>query len=429
MLPDYRLEREIGSGGMGRVFLATDLTLNCPVAVKLLRPELDTAHTADAFLREAQLMARVQHPNVVTIHHAPPKAGLHYYIMEFIDGPTLEQRLEQGPLHRGDAVGVGRGLLAGLENVHRAGIVHRDIKPSNVFVVGDPPLAKLSDFGIARGPSPGGSRVGTPEYMSPEQLNGEPVTTRSDLYQVGAVLYEAITADRFPPSGKNASWRRVPWLLARVLRRATQVDPAARWPDARRFRYVWRRTTIVPYLVRAAMLAIGGIIVGSGLVIAILQILQGGAKPGALAVVLPRFSYVGPAAQRPVADSLVELLRDELRGQPEVSVSASSWWLFRSTPSLVIRGRAEIAKDTIRVRLEDRSEVRAPLAAWATLRDSLTYRILLAVWDAKSPLARSLPVAALPRSADGLARFLEAERLVGAGKWENAGLAYAQSNR
>ena len=159
--PDYRLERELGSGGMGRVFLATDLTLNCPVALKLLRPELATAHAADAFTREAQLMARINHPNVVAIHHAYSKAGLHYYIMEFIDGPTLEQRLERGPLARNDVVRLGRDLLDGLESVHRAGIVHRDIKPSNVFVMGDPLRAKLSDFGIARAPSPAPDRKST----------------------------------------------------------------------------------------------------------------------------------------------------------------------------------------------------------------------------------------------------------------------------
>src|SRR3989442_15428986 len=190
---------------MGRVFLATDLTLNCPVALKLLRPELATAHAADAFTREARLMARIQHPNVVAIHHAYSKAGLHYYIMEFVDGPTLEQRLERGPLARNDVVRLGRDLLDGLESVHRAGIVPRDIKPSNGLAIGDPPPAKPSDFGIARAPSPappppppphrrsGGPRRGSPGYMAPEEKTRYPLPPPNAVFTVGATIYDALT--------------------------------------------------------------------------------------------------------------------------------------------------------------------------------------------------------------------------------------------
>ena len=446
LLPDYRLERELGRGGMGIVFLATDLTLNCPVAVKVLRLELDTAHTAAAFVREAQLMARVRHPNVVSIHHAYSTAGLHYYIMEYIAGPTLEQRLESGPLKRGGAVKFGRDLLDGLESVHDAGVVHRDIKPSNVFLVGNPIRAKLADFGIARAPSPAprpphgraeGSGEGTPGYMAPEQIIGDPVTPRTDLHSAGAVLYEAITAQRFPPYFEHASWKRVPWLVARVLRRATQLDPAARWPDAREFRRALWRTRIIPYLVRAAMLAIGGIIVGAAVVLAIAVWQRGQMRPGALSVALPRCDYTGPAAQRPIADSLVEMVRAELSGHPDFRVTASRSWflgLFRSSPALIVRCRLAITNGDVQVQLADVRlrgngtaipDVRIPLAAWPTLRDSLAYRVLLAVWDAESPLARSLPVTALPRTPLGLVRFLDAERLVAAGEWGNAYDAYA----
>jgi serine/threonine protein kinase len=151
--PDYRVERELGSGGMGRVYLVHDLTLNAPVAVKVLRPELATAQAAEAFLHEAQLLARIRHPNIVTIFHAGSGAGLQYYIMEAVPGQTLEQRLQHGSLGIADAIKLGRDLLDGLETVHRAGVIHRDIKPSNIFLVGDPPRALLADFGIARGPS------------------------------------------------------------------------------------------------------------------------------------------------------------------------------------------------------------------------------------------------------------------------------------
>src|SRR5213078_4113920 len=183
LLPDYRLERELARGGMGIVYLAHDVTLNCPVAVKLLRPELDTAHTAAAFTREAQILARVSHPNVVTIHHAFGRDGLHYYIMEFIPGPTLEERLERGPLTSKEGVKLGRDLLDGLESVHRAGVIHRDVKPSNVFLLAG--RALLADFGIARAPTnaprqrhqrSASSEAGTPGYITPQQIAGDPVT-------------------------------------------------------------------------------------------------------------------------------------------------------------------------------------------------------------------------------------------------------------
>jgi serine/threonine protein kinase len=436
LLPDYRLEHELASGGMGRVFRAHDVTLNSPVAVKVLRLELATGYAADAFLREAQLLARLRHPHIVTIHHAGSGEGLHYYIMELIDGPTLEQRLEAGALRPADAVKLGRDLLDGLETVHRAGIVHRDVKPSNVFLLGDPPRALLADFGIARAPSTARQVwvEGTPGYMAPEQISGGPITPQTDLYSTGVVIFEAMTGRRFPPLGEKPSWKGVSRSVSRVLRRATREDPAQRWPDAREFRRALWRTRALRYLARASMLALGGIVVGAAAMVAIAFIPPSGVSPGALSVALPRFDYIGPAAQRPVADSLVELLRAELRSHPDFRVTASRRWLVRATPSLVIRGRVEITDGDMRVQLSNvplpgsgtpMSEMRAPLAAWPTLRDSLTYRILLAVWDAQSPLATSLPRRALPRSPLGLARFLQAEQLVASGRWENAYRAYA----
>lgn len=442
LLPDYRLERELASGGMGRVFLAADVTLNSPVAVKVLRPELATAHAAEAFLREAHLLARVRHPHIVTIYHAGSGEGLQYYIMELVAGPTLQQLLEQRHLRTSEAVKLGRDLLDGLESVHRAGVVHRDVKPSNVFLVGEPPRGVLADFGIARPPSetrtPTGRTIlsveGTPGYMAPEQLSGGAITPATDLYSTGAVIYEAMTGRRFPPIGEKPSWQGIPQNVARVLRRATCDDPEMRWRDARTFRRALWRTRALRYLVWAGMLALGGIVIGSAVVLTTLAARQRQVRPGALAIALPAFEYIGPPSQRAIADSLVELLRAELRGHPDFYVTATRRWLFRSTPSLVIRGRVTIDVGVVRVHLADvrmrgtgtsMPDVHAPLAEWPSLRDSLAYRILLAAWDAKSPLAPSLPLRVLPRTAIGLARFLEAEQLVARGEWQNAYRAYA----
>lgn len=436
--PDYRLERELASGGMGIVYLAHDVTLNCPVAVKILRPGLDTAHAAEAFLREAHILARVRDRNIVTIHHAGTGEGLHYYIMELVAGPTLEQRLENGPLQRDAAVKLGRDLLDGLESVHRAGIVHRDVKPSNVFLLSHG--AVLADFGIARPPSEtprttphrraAHSVEGTPGYMAPEQLSGGPITPQTDLYSAGAVIYEALTGCRYPPLGERPSWAGVSWSVARVLRRALRENAADRWPDARSFRHALWRTRVFRYLIRTFVLTVAGLSVGAAVAY---LVLTAPPQAGALSVALPAFEYVGAATHRGIADSLVQLVRTELRGHPDFRVTTSRRRLRRSGGALVIHGRVAVTDSGVRVQLADVPasgpgiairDVRAPLAQWPTLRDSLTYRILLAVWDAKSPLAASLPARALPRTPLGLARFLEAEQLVAAAQWDNAYRAY-----
>src|SRR6267378_1400612 len=149
--PDYRVERKLGGGGMGYVYLAHEGVLNRGVAIKVLRPELATAAGAESFLREAQILASVRHPNVIVIYRPGEGQGLQFYIMELVNGPTLEHRLEAGPIPPEEVVRTGSDLLRGLQAIHRLGFVHRDIKPSNIFVLSD--RALLGDFGIARPPS------------------------------------------------------------------------------------------------------------------------------------------------------------------------------------------------------------------------------------------------------------------------------------
>ena len=426
--PDYRAERVLGGGGMGLVYLAHEVMLNRAVAIKVLRPEIATAAAAAAFLREARILASVRHPNIIAIYRPGEGEGLQYYVMELVNGPTVEDRLETGAITTSEAVQLGIDVLDGLETVHRAGIVHRDVKPSNIFLL--PRRALLGDFGIARPPSetPRVQRrsipeEGTPGYMSPEQRAGDPVTALTDIYSTGVVLYEAITCRRFPPLEDAIDWDGVPGRVARVLRRAVALKGEERWPDAGAFRKALERTRAPHTAVRIALLVAGGLVLGA--VVAKLWIDR--APPGALEVALDPIDYVGPAAQRPVADSLVRMVRSDLTGHADFRLAPEAGFLPRRRAALGIQTRIAVTDDEVRLRLAGgipASEFRVPLEQWPALRDSVTYHILLGVWDERSPLASSLPVGALPRTSQGLVRFLEAERFVADAQWEKAYRAY-----
>jgi len=430
LLPDYELERELASGGMGIVYVAHEVALNRSVAVKIIRLGLDTAHAVEAFHREAQILANVPHANIVPIYRSGQGQGLHWYIMELVGGPTLAQRLDAGgklPLEH--AVHVGEHLLEGLEAVHHAGVVHRDIKPSNVFVL--PKRALLSDFGIARPPSgeprttqnrPAHVSEGTPGYMAPEQITGDPVTPRTDIYSAGAVIYEAITGRRYPTLGEAPSWTDVPYRFARVLRRALRLAPDERWPDAQAFRRALRRAYVGRFAQRAAFIGAGGVVLG---VVVTTWAFRPPHCGSAVTVALPALTYAGPAAYRPIADSLPRLVRAHLGGHPDFCLTDSRRAPARSAGGLLVSGELTVRDSTVSVELGDMTRtLSAPLRQWPTLRDSLSYRVLRSVWDAQSPLAPSLPVNALPHTAAGLARFFEAEQFIGAAQWENAYRAY-----
>jgi len=233
---------------MGVVFLGHDVALDRPVAVKVLRPEAATAVAAERFLREARLLARLQHPHVIPVHQAGESAGLFYFVMDPVEGETLATRLARGPLGHSEAVAVADQLLDALESAHRLGIIHRDIKPSNIFLTDSG--VRLGDFGIARGTGRGEDEtltrdpglLGTPAYMAPEQAGDGPVTAAADLYAVGLVLYECLTGRRWPrfaDPGK-ADWSGVPGQLRGPLSRALSLHPGERWPDTGTFRRALR---------------------------------------------------------------------------------------------------------------------------------------------------------------------------------------------
>ena len=207
----YRVERELGRGGMGTVFLAQDLKHPRRVAIKVLLPELAAAIGAERFQREIELAAGLSHPHIMPLHESGSADSLLYFVMPYAEGESLRQRLErEKQLPLADAVRIAREVAGALDFAHRRGIVHRDIKPENILIVDR--HAVLADFGIARAiQAAGGEKltatgvtIGTPAYMSPEQAAGSPeLDGRSDLYALGCVLYEMLAGN--PPfTGPNA---------------------------------------------------------------------------------------------------------------------------------------------------------------------------------------------------------------------------------
>ncbi len=189
----YQLREVLGRGGMGEVYRAFDLKLRVDVALKSVRPELSSSEKARELLRQEVRSAReVLSPNVCRIFDLVVEEGRELVSMEYIDGMTLAERLqERGPLELREAREVAAQFLAGLEAIHEAGLVHRDFKPENVMLTRAGRVVVM-DFGLAkaRTEAKSGTIAGTPAYMSPEQSRGEPVDARADVYSAGVVLAE-----------------------------------------------------------------------------------------------------------------------------------------------------------------------------------------------------------------------------------------------
>ncbi|HEX5004494.1 MAG TPA: serine/threonine-protein kinase, partial [Gemmatimonadales bacterium] len=226
----YRVERELGRGGMAIVYLADDLRHGRRVAIKVLRPELAASLGSERFLREISLASALQHPHILPLYdsgsHTTPAGELLYYVMPYVEGESLRQRMDrERHLPIEEALLLAREVLDALGAAHATGVIHRDIKPENILLSGGHAL--VVDFGIARAVGlAGGERltdtglaIGTPAYMSPEQAAAErEVDARTDLYSLASVLYEMLTGE--PPfSGATAQ--------ALLLKRLTETPPSA----------------------------------------------------------------------------------------------------------------------------------------------------------------------------------------------------------
>ena len=233
----YRLDREIGAGGMATVYLAEDVRHDRRVALKVLRPELAAVIGAERFLAEIKLTANLQHPHILPLFDSGEADGYLFYVMPFVEGETLRDRLNrEKQLPVADAVRITIEVASALDYAHRHGVVHRDIKPENILLHDGSAL--VADFGIALAASKAsgarmtetGMSLGTPHYMSPEQAMGErEITARSDVYALGAVLYEMLTGEPpFTGATAQAVVARVLTESPRPLMPAAPHHPAAR---------------------------------------------------------------------------------------------------------------------------------------------------------------------------------------------------------
>jgi len=254
----YRIEATLGHGGMGIVYLARQLELDRPVALKVIRPELaHDDHFRARFRSESRTAASIEHPRVVSVFGAGELEGLLYVAMRYVRGHDLGELIAaRGPLPAGRAAELIAQVADGLDAVHAAGLVHRDVKPANVIVANgdDGPAAYLTDFGLAKaaaatdGLTATGEVIGSIDYMAPEQIEGRRIDARTDVYALGCVLFHAVNGrvpfpDREssakmwahlnePPPSAGSRDRGVPKALDRVIQRAMAKDPTRRFPSA-----------------------------------------------------------------------------------------------------------------------------------------------------------------------------------------------------
>jgi serine/threonine-protein kinase len=254
----YEVKEVLGAGGMGVVYRAFDRELGEPVAIKTLRPDTVAGDPValERFKQEIRLARKIAHRNVVRTYDLGEVDGLYYLTMEFVEGTSLKSLIEsRGRLPAPVTLTIGKQLCRALEVAHEQGVIHRDIKPQNI-VVGPDGFLKVMDFGIARLANPpkgkglteAGMAIGTPDYMSPEQLSGMELDPRSDLYSTGVVLFECLTGrlpfeadtpwsliakhlEEVPPSPRSLN-AEVPEGLAQVVVRAMAKDPGRRYQTA-----------------------------------------------------------------------------------------------------------------------------------------------------------------------------------------------------
>ena len=491
LLGRYTIERELGRGGMATVYLARDLKHGRLVALKLLRPELAAALGPERFLREIQVTASFSHPHILALHDSGTAEGLLYYVMPYVEGESLRDRLQRDKqLSIDAALTLTSQVLSALDYAHEHGVVHRDIKPENILIAGEHGF--VADFGIARAlDAAGGEKLtqtglalGTPAYMSPEQAAGDgDVDPRSDLYGVGCVLYEMLVGqppftgptaraimarhslDAVPPI--RIVRATVPEAVDVAITRALAKVPADRFASAAEFSRALTSPTsaarrprrVQPRMIRWAVPAGAGVLL-AGAAGAWLVLHSRGPKilPSASRIaVLPLAPSVADTALTRLGRDLVFTVSANLDDVGEIRTVDAHTILAQSAnpttgvslPNAAALGRrfgagsvvhGSIARLSPRlVRLDlglftsdsltpiARASVTASPDSVAVLSDSITRALLQHIWRRGEPPTPSLDAALKTRSVPALRAFLEGERALVENRWEDAAEAYASA--
>jgi serine/threonine-protein kinase len=481
----YKVEREIGAGGMATVYRAEDLKHHRAVAIKLLRPELAASLGTDRFLREIELAARLQHPHILPLYDSGSAGGFLYYVMPFVEGESLRDRLNrETSLPVETAVQLTREVASALAYAHSHGVVHRDIKPENIMISGG--HAVVADFGIARAvdAASGGERltgvglsIGTPAYMSPEQATAsDEVDGRSDIYSLGSVLFETLSGQ--PAfSGPNIQsvitksisgprphvrtlQKKVPEAIDQVVTKSLAQDPAQRYQTAAEFS---------DSLGRALMGEMTGgrrkwLPVAAGILTAVLLI--GGflgyrawterspvRKGAELIAVLP-FSTAGAGVDL-LGEGMVDLLSTNLNAVGGITTvdprTVLSRWHRDSgardaenalkvgrdlEAGSVLTGSVVAAGEDVRINAELTSVTGQSLAHAQVngkannviaLVDSLSLTLLRSIWTANEPIP-SLRVGAITsNSVDAIRAYMQGEQFYRQAKWDSAIAAFTRA--
>ncbi len=433
----YTIERELGRGGMGLVFLARDLRHDRPVALKIIRPELAATVGTERFLREIKVAARLQHPNILTLYDSGDADGVLYYAMPYVAGESLRQRLvREGQLSISESLSIAAQVASALSCAHSHDVVHRDIKPENILLADA--QAMVADFGIARALDAAGERLtesglalGTPSYMSPEQAAANTrLDGRSDVYSLGCVLYEMLAGEppftATAPQGVIAKHLHAPIPDLRIVRPAVSQSlqevlatalakvPADRFSSAAAFGHAletrgsssnhrWRRSRVL---------------LGSGMTIAVVAAIIAWGMIGVPIKREPRASSEALAAPRiavlyledrtqdsslgRIADGLTEELIHELSGVNAFRVvSRNGVRAYRGRPvsldsiaaalrvTTVVDGTVQRTGDRLRVRVQlidapsdtyfDSLSLERPIAEFVTQERQVAQQIAAAL--------------------------------------------------